>query len=238
MGRSSLRGWMVLVVLLSTMAYAMAEQFTLVSYMPAPRGIYSELRSRDGIKIGNNYFTNPNGLNGGLIVEGDSAFGATGARAGCKLDVQTGNICVTLNAAIDQNLTVGGNATITRSLTTGPTTVTGATTINTGPLAVNGATILNALTTAGPNILNGTTTIANLSVTGLTVGSGGLTVTGPTTLNTVTAQSITTVTLVGPTNASSLTVNGLNIQPAGNNGEAWVTQGGTEQWGYPYCRYQ
>ena len=44
MKRASER-WLVLSVLLATTAYALAEDLTLTTYYPSPRGVYNELRT-------------------------------------------------------------------------------------------------------------------------------------------------------------------------------------------------
>ncbi|MBI2885032.1 MAG: hypothetical protein HYY15_02540 [Candidatus Omnitrophica bacterium] len=49
---SSVKGWMVAVVLLGTMAYAVAEDLTLTTYYPSPRGVYKELRASGDVAIG------------------------------------------------------------------------------------------------------------------------------------------------------------------------------------------
>lgn len=41
------QGWMVAGLLLGTMAYAIAEEVTLTTYYPSPRGVYQELRSTE-----------------------------------------------------------------------------------------------------------------------------------------------------------------------------------------------
>ncbi|MBI3320366.1 MAG: hypothetical protein HYZ89_07270, partial [Candidatus Omnitrophica bacterium] len=46
------RGWMVLAILLGTMAYAIAEEITLTTYYPSPRGVYKELRVMGPVGIG------------------------------------------------------------------------------------------------------------------------------------------------------------------------------------------
>ena len=43
-----LSGWLVVICLVSTTLYAMAEEFTLVTYYPSPRGVYQELRVGGG----------------------------------------------------------------------------------------------------------------------------------------------------------------------------------------------
>jgi hypothetical protein len=40
-----MRGWCVVVLVLGTMAYAIAEDVTLTTYYPSPRGVYNELRT-------------------------------------------------------------------------------------------------------------------------------------------------------------------------------------------------
>lgn len=42
-----LKTWLVVSVLVGTMAYAVAENITLTTYYPSPRGMYKELRTRD-----------------------------------------------------------------------------------------------------------------------------------------------------------------------------------------------
>ena len=44
--------WLTLVVLLGTAVYAIAEDLTLVTYYPSPRGVYNELRTRGNVQIG------------------------------------------------------------------------------------------------------------------------------------------------------------------------------------------
>ena len=49
---TSLRGWMVPLILLGVSAYALAEDLTLTTYYPSPRGVYRELRTAGPVKIG------------------------------------------------------------------------------------------------------------------------------------------------------------------------------------------
>ncbi|OGX13800.1 MAG: hypothetical protein A3I71_06165 [Omnitrophica WOR_2 bacterium RIFCSPLOWO2_02_FULL_63_16] len=44
--------WLMLAVLLGTAVYAIAEDLTLVTYYPSPRGVYNELRARGNVQIG------------------------------------------------------------------------------------------------------------------------------------------------------------------------------------------
>ena len=67
----TLKAWLVVGMLLGTMAYAIAEDITLTTYYPSPRGVYNELRSN------NNTF---------LAVQGGSV-GIGAASASAKLDV-------------------------------------------------------------------------------------------------------------------------------------------------------
>ena len=46
--RSSIQGWMVIVVLGATMVCAVAEDFNLTTYYPSPRGVYLALRVGSG----------------------------------------------------------------------------------------------------------------------------------------------------------------------------------------------
>ena len=47
-----LNGWMVVLLLGGTMAYAIAEELTLTTYYPSPRGVYQELRTSGDVAIG------------------------------------------------------------------------------------------------------------------------------------------------------------------------------------------
>ena len=47
-----LKGWLILAVLLGTMAYAIAEEITLTTYYPSPRGVYKELRVMGNADVG------------------------------------------------------------------------------------------------------------------------------------------------------------------------------------------
>ena len=46
------KGWMVVLLLGGTMAYALAEELTLTTYYPSPRGVYQELRTQGDVAIG------------------------------------------------------------------------------------------------------------------------------------------------------------------------------------------
>ncbi len=43
--RNAMKGWMVLGILLATMAYAIAENVTMSTYYPSPRGVYQQLQT-------------------------------------------------------------------------------------------------------------------------------------------------------------------------------------------------
>lgn len=70
----SFQGWLVFAMLLGTMAYAIAEEVTLTTLYPSPRGMYAQLRVRDGVTIGRSFF-NTNAGRDGLIVEGRVGIG-------------------------------------------------------------------------------------------------------------------------------------------------------------------
>ncbi len=46
------RTWIAPVLLLGTMAYALAEELTLTTYYPSPRGVYNELRTTGKVSVG------------------------------------------------------------------------------------------------------------------------------------------------------------------------------------------
>lgn len=47
-----LKGWLVLILLLGTLGYALAEEITLTTYYPSPRGMYDELRTAGNVQGG------------------------------------------------------------------------------------------------------------------------------------------------------------------------------------------
>lgn len=49
---SRLTGWLVLTILIGTALYALAEDLTLTTYYPSPRGVYQELRASGNVAIG------------------------------------------------------------------------------------------------------------------------------------------------------------------------------------------
>lgn len=46
------QGWVVLTLVLGTMAYAIAADVTLTTYYPSPRGVYQELRTSGDLHVG------------------------------------------------------------------------------------------------------------------------------------------------------------------------------------------
>ena len=49
---TNLNGWLVMGLLLGTMAYCLAEEIILTTYYPSPRGVYNELRTAGDVAIG------------------------------------------------------------------------------------------------------------------------------------------------------------------------------------------
>ncbi len=49
---TSLRSWLVPLILLGVIGYALAEDLTLTTYYPSPRGVYQELRTSGDVAIG------------------------------------------------------------------------------------------------------------------------------------------------------------------------------------------
>ena len=47
--KSNMQAWMVIAVLGATMAYAVAEDITLTTYYPSPRGVYQAVRIGNGV---------------------------------------------------------------------------------------------------------------------------------------------------------------------------------------------
>ena len=50
--RDGVKGWLIAGLLLGTAVYALAEDITLTTYYPSPRGVYDELRTSGDVKIG------------------------------------------------------------------------------------------------------------------------------------------------------------------------------------------
>lgn len=96
-----LRGWLTISLLLGTMAYAIAEDITLTTYYPSPRGVYKELRVQDltvmGTFSGNPTFTDLT-LSGDFIVQGNTTLG----------DAATD--LITLNGTIATYLSLGSGS--------------------------------------------------------------------------------------------------------------------------------
>jgi len=54
-----LKQWLVVALFLGTAVYALAEDITLTTYYPSPRGVYQELRTSGDVKIGDISATPP-----------------------------------------------------------------------------------------------------------------------------------------------------------------------------------
>ena len=50
--RADFTGWAVGLLLVGTMTYAIAEDLTMTTYYPSPRGIYKELHVQDNLAVG------------------------------------------------------------------------------------------------------------------------------------------------------------------------------------------
>lgn len=169
------KGWIsgiVLGLLLGTMVVAVAEDLTVTTYYPSPRGVYDELRSRL-LRVEEDAFL-------AVSAAGDVGIGTITPTA--KLDVQNGNtnlggnLTVTGNSALTGTLNVTGASTLATT-NTGPLTVAGATNL-TGTLNVTGASTL-ATTTTGTLTVNGAETVnGNAVITGLIRVQGGAPVAG------------------------------------------------------------
>ena len=66
-----LNGWLVVGVLLGTAIYAIAEEITLTTYYPSPRGVYQELKTAGDLIVGD--ITNPPGARLHVVQEGTTA---------------------------------------------------------------------------------------------------------------------------------------------------------------------
>jgi len=51
--RAQLKHWLIVALLLGTAVYALAEDITLTTYYPSPRGVYQELRTAGDMVVGN-----------------------------------------------------------------------------------------------------------------------------------------------------------------------------------------
>ncbi len=158
--RTTLQGWLVVGLLLGTMAYAIAEEFTLTTYYPSPRGVYNELRVGspnvtaplaklhvvgDGTSLPFKVEDSPSDGTPFVITgSGDVGIGMNSPSA--KLDV-AGSANISQAAAIGANATIGGTATIGGDTTVG------------GNLSVAGTMTGGNLTVNGNAVITGTITV-------------------------------------------------------------------------------
>jgi len=116
--RSPWKSWLILGLLLGTMAYALAEDLTLVTYYPSPRGRYKEiivdtltlappgnLSVPGSLAVGPTY--PPSGVPGQVNVEGGVHIGSSVALPpATKLAVQDGVVSL-VNADVEMELNHG-----------------------------------------------------------------------------------------------------------------------------------
>ncbi len=82
--RGSLKTWLILGLLLSTLGYALAEDLTLTTYYPSPRGVYKELIATllkaVTLEVDNLTLNPPGNLTvpGTFTAQGDASFGTLG----------------------------------------------------------------------------------------------------------------------------------------------------------------
>ena len=69
MMRWVVKHWLVVGLLLGSTAYVIAEELTLTTYYPSPRGVYNELRTQGDVAIGD--INPPNPVPARLYVVGD-----------------------------------------------------------------------------------------------------------------------------------------------------------------------
>ncbi len=134
-----LQSWMVALLLLGTMAVALAEELTLTTYYPSPRGMYDELRTAGNVAIGTLNPPTPGArleIVGGGATSATSALQIRNADGTALLGVENGgNVGIgTMNPASTSKLDVIG----TISATTMSATNMSATTMSVGgsPLGV------------------------------------------------------------------------------------------------------
>ena len=139
--RSPLQTWMVIGLLLSTTAYAIAEEMTLTTYYPSPHGVYRELRVGSGNALAPGAAVEITNNGGALSLQVDTAFAVAGngnvglgtINPGERLDVAgNGRISGTMNVggtlAVTGDATFGSNVTVTGTLTDGTLTANAANT--------------------------------------------------------------------------------------------------------------
>ena len=119
---TSLRSWLVPLILLGVIGYALAEDLTLTTYYPSPRGVYKELRTSGDVAIGT---TSPprvrlevQGSAGPadvalLITNQASGLTPTLSRLAVTNDGQVGLGMRPLSAASPQALIIGTSAGLT-----------------------------------------------------------------------------------------------------------------------------
>ena len=70
-------GWIILTGCLGVGLYALAEDLTLTTYYPSPRGVYQELRASGNVAIGYQAGVSDVGSNDKIINNGISGLGYT-----------------------------------------------------------------------------------------------------------------------------------------------------------------
>ena len=116
--RGSLKSWLVLGLLVSTLGYALAEDVTLTTYYPSPRGVYDQLivntltlgspgnlHVQGSLSVGPNYVP---GAAGDVLVEGNLAIKTSTPTPGAALTVGSGNLAVASGDVVVSN----GNVTL------------------------------------------------------------------------------------------------------------------------------
>ena len=97
----AIKHWLIPAVLLGTMAYAVAEDFTLTTYYPSPRGVYKELRSTDATYLATD----------SASVTANVGIGTTNPQAKLQVGGGASAACI----IIDDNVTAGVSPTITQA---------------------------------------------------------------------------------------------------------------------------
>ncbi len=118
-----LKPWLILGLLLGTAVYAIAEDITLTTYYPSPRGVYQELRASQAMAIGTTDALPANTL---MLIHGQGTTSATTAlrienRAGNPLFVVTdGGDISTSSSTTPFIIDSAGNVGIGTSVPTNP----------------------------------------------------------------------------------------------------------------------
>ena len=147
--RSPIQTWMVVGLLLATTAYAIAEEMTLTTYYPSPRGVYRELRVGSGNAPSPTAMLQVIGDGSSALFRADDVMITAASNLGVGITGPSERLHVVGNGIVTGNLNLGGNAAIG-----GDAAIAGNATVG-GNITVTGTVNANAINTVTIAITGG-----------------------------------------------------------------------------------